>query len=101
VCLLVREVDIEARDQDGKTALIASAEKGHKFEVKCLLCQLKWAGVTAEVRHLVNIICLMIKEAADTFTTRSTTRFTTRFTMQSGGRTRSTRKSRGSATQST
>jgi hypothetical protein len=53
---------MEARDQESKdTALLAAARWGHR-DVVCLLAfrPPKWAGVSEEVRHLVNVICFMI-----------------------------------------
>jgi ankyrin repeat protein len=47
--LLDRGADIEARDENGWTALIAAAgPMGHQDVVECLLeyCPPKWAGVT-------------------------------------------------------
>jgi hypothetical protein len=66
-CLLDRGADIEARDRDGSTALIlAAARWGHREVVECQLdvCPPKWAGVSEEVRHLGNSICLMIATTA-------------------------------------
>jgi ankyrin repeat protein len=48
--------------EDGWTALLAAAGEGHREAVECLLeyWPPKWEGVAEDVRHLVNVIGLMI-----------------------------------------